>query len=233
MIKGFITGIALATGFAADAQILQQRAADIPGRHDLIERQVKVPDAKGRDTVVTQVLRPNSDGTFTYLHDLQPPQTKDFDRRLCSDLGGKAKLEGESIWGAETLAGIFCEWPNGQAPKAGIMANGLWLEPEGSREDQSRILRVDPDSFTGQLVILQAYAPKNFVVPSQVNYLYQGHAQIITNTAGVASSQLQIGNGCRAGKQDWIPANTNGQVGAAILCHAHGVTSINTSMTTC
>ena len=85
--------------------------------------------------------------------------------------------------------------------------------------------------LAGQLVVLQAYAPKNFAVSVKQNYLHHGRTQVITNTAGLAVSQLQIGDGCRTGKQDWLTANTN--LGMTLLCYANRGPSINTAMTTC
>lgn len=231
-MKRFLACLALTASAFTQAEVISQRSIEVAGDTGFIERQVKVPDFTGKEVIVTQILKPNADGSLTYIHGLQPRETQEFDRSFCTLQGGTLKSEGESILGSETLAGVFCKWSGDSSPKAGIRANGVWLEPLTPLEDGAESTSVWTD-FAGQLIVLQAYAPKNFAVPVRQNYVYQGHTQIITNTAGQSASQLQIGDGCRAVSQDWAAANTNTVVGAAIACYANRGPSISTAMTTC
>jgi len=231
-MKRFLLCVALSTSAIAHAQVISQRSIEVAGNTGFIERQVKVPDFTGKEVVVTQILKPNADGSLTYIHRLQPRETQEFDRSFCTLQGATLKSEGETILGSETLAGVFCESHGDKSPKAGIRANGVWLQPIAPQEDGAESSNLGTD-LAGQLVVLQAYAPKNFAVPVKQNYLYHGRAQAITNTAGMAVSQLQIGDGCRIGKQDWIGANTSANLDAEILCYANRGPAINTAMTTC
>ena len=231
-MKRFIVCLAFTASTITQAEVINQRSIEVAGDASFIERQVKVPDFTGREVIVTQILKPLADGSLTYIHALQPRETQEFDRSFCTLQGGTLKSEGESILGSETLAGVFCEWSGDERPKVGIRANGVWLEPLGPLEDGAESSSVWPN-LAGQLIVLHAYAPKNFAVPLKQNYVYQGRTQVITNTAGQTASQLQIGDGCRVVNQNWVAANTSTTVGAAINCYANRGPSINTAMTTC
>lgn len=231
-MKRFLLCVALSTSAIAHAQVISQRSIEVAGNTGFIERQVKVPDFTGKEVVVTQILKPNADGSLTYTHKLQPQETQEFDRSFCTQQGATPKSDGETILGSETLAGMICKWSGDSAPKAGIRANGVWLEPLAPLENEAESSGVWSD-FSGQLIVLQVYAPKNFAVPVKQNYVYQGHTQVITNTAGQSTSQLLIGDGCRAISQDWVAANTNSTVAAAITCYANRGPAINTAMATC
>lgn len=142
-MERFLVCMALAASTIAQAEVISQRAIEIAGDNGFIERRVKIPDFNGKEVIVTQIMKPNADGSFTYIHGLQPRETQEFDNSFCTLQGGTLKSDGETIWGSETLMGVYCESHGDNGPKAGIRANGVWLQPLTPPGRWSRVFELD------------------------------------------------------------------------------------------
>ena len=240
MMKSIAVTLLLVAPTLISAQVVSQKAITSPQGEPLVERMVFLPDPQGKQVLVKQVLKPNEDGSFTYIPALQSSETLKFDQDFCARVGGVASFTSQGVLGKDTLFGVSCLSPATVPPKVRVMTNGVWQER--SKEESDKEKRNDSTSSLApsggiaplaNLIILQAYAPKNFAVPARQNVLYQGYTQYLTNVAGYLASRLQIGNGCYISQQDWMKANSNGTAMLWIVCYANGITTIDTSMTTC
>jgi hypothetical protein len=229
----YLAILMLAVTGVAHSQVLSQRNITVNGDPDFIERVVQLPDASGAQVVVRQILRPQEDGSLTYISVLQPEETRAYHRAMCQAMGGGVPSTGESTWGRDTLAGFGCLSSEDRLHAPQGMQNGVWLQsldvPEEHKFDESQA----EAGLIGSL-ILEAYAPKNFAIRAGQNSLFSGRTRIITDTAGYVASRMQIGDGCVANNQDWVAAHSNIFAEVSLLCFAMGnVPTINTAVTSC
>ncbi|RUL79736.1 hypothetical protein [Dyella choica] len=243
-MKSLMLGLLVIAPALASAQVVSQKTIRSPQGETLIERMVYLPDPDGKQTLVRQVLIPNQDGTFTYVPALQSADTLKFDQAFCQRVGGVASFASQRVLEKNTLFGASCMSSSSVTPKIGVMANGVWQERTKDESDQQEpnrkpatgagaIKQADDFHAPGNLIILKAYAPKNFVVPARQNVVYQGYTEYTTNVAGYLSSRMQIGNGCGISQQDWVNANSRGTSNFIIACYASSPGTIMTSTTSC
>jgi hypothetical protein len=161
-MKSIVTCLLLAVPSLASAQVVSQKMVTSPQGEPLVERMVYLPDPQGRQVLVKQVLKPNEDGTFTYIPALQSSETLKFDQAFCRRVGGTASFTSQGVLGKDTLFGVSCISPATSPPKVGVMANGVWQER--TKEESDREKRNDSTSLApsaaisplANLIILQA-----------------------------------------------------------------------------
>ena len=134
-MKYLIFLMLVATG-VAHAQILSQRNIAVDGDPGFIERTVQIPDASGLQVIVKQILRPQEDGSLSYIFALQPEETRAYHRAMCESMGSGSPSTGESTWwGPDALAGFAClsEEEKLSAPQG--THDGTWLKSQVSPEE--------------------------------------------------------------------------------------------------